>query len=73
MYLAVGCVSESHISCSLRFETDNAVGTFGVWYTGVLLDCTENDWSYVFTIIASINVFGALAFLWLFDSKREFD
>jgi hypothetical protein len=49
------------------------VGTFGVWFTGFVLDATQNDWSYVFTMIASINVLGALAFLVLFDSEREFD
>lgn len=49
------------------------VGTFGVWFTGVLLDWTQNDWGYAFFLIAGINVFGAVAFLLLFDSKREFD
>jgi len=49
------------------------VGTFGVWFTGVVLDSTQNDWGLVFAMIASINVIGGLAFLGLFDSKREFD
>lgn len=56
---------------SLSFAS--AVGTFGVWFTGVVLDSTQNDWGLVFTMIASINVMGGLAFLSLFDSKREFD
>jgi hypothetical protein len=49
------------------------VGTFGVWFTGRVLDATQQDWSTVFAITASINVLGALAFLALFDSKKEFD
>jgi hypothetical protein len=51
----------------------SAVGTFGVWATGRILDLTNQDWSYVFGIIAVINIVGAIAFLLLFDSNREFD
>jgi len=48
-------------------------GTFGVWYVGQVLDATGQDWSTVFFINAFVNVVGALLFLVLYDSKREFD
>ena len=57
----------------LRSNEPYTVGTFGVWFTGVILDSTQNDWSIIFSLIAGTNVAGALAFLLLFDSKREFD
>jgi len=67
-------VCSSFVSTFLTFPSFLfSVGTFGVWFTGVVLDTTQNDWSYVFTMIASINVLGGLAFLLLFDSKREFE
>lgn len=53
--------------------SDYAVGTFGVWLTGRVLDVTNQDWGYVFSGIAGINILGAVAFILLFDSKREFD
>jgi hypothetical protein len=49
------------------------VGTFGVWITGVVLDSTNQDWSFVFSITAGINIVGAFAFFVLYNSSREFD
>ena len=49
------------------------VATFGVWLTGQVLDITEQDWSVVFALNAGINVLGAVAFISLFNSRREFD
>jgi predicted MFS family arabinose efflux permease len=48
-------------------------GTLGVWVTGRVLDLTNQDWSVVFLMTAVINVIGAIAFVSLYDSKREFD
>ena len=49
------------------------VGTFGVYATGVVLDLSHQDWSIVWYMNAAVNVLGALAFIGLYDSKREFD
>lgn len=49
------------------------VGTFGVWVTGVLLDATDQDWSIVFAINALVNVLGAIAFVALYEPKKEFE
>jgi ACS family sodium-dependent inorganic phosphate cotransporter len=49
------------------------VGTFGVYFTGQVLDWTQQDWTFVFGLNAFINVLGATAFLVLYDSKKEFD
>jgi ACS family sodium-dependent inorganic phosphate cotransporter len=49
------------------------VGTGGVYVTGLLLDATGQDWGVVFGINALINAFGAVAFIALYDSKKEFD
>lgn len=49
------------------------IGTGGVYLTGQILDATQNDWGLVFGLNAAINVLGALAFLSLYDSKREFE
>lgn len=48
-------------------------GTMGVYLTGQILDSTDNNWSLVFGCNAGIDVVGALAFLLLYDAKREFD
>jgi len=48
-------------------------GTFGVYLTGQILDYTENNWSYVFGLNAFVDILGALAFIALYNSKREFD
>ena len=49
------------------------VGTLGVYATGRVLDLTHQDWSIVWYMNAAINVLGALAFIGLYDSKREFE
>lgn len=65
----IGCLARfsqlARVSCF-------AVGTFGVFATGLILDQTH-DWSVVFAMNAAVNVLGAIAFIALFDSKREFD
>jgi ACS family sodium-dependent inorganic phosphate cotransporter len=49
------------------------VGTSGVYVAGRILDATGQDWSMVFGLNAIVNVIGALAFVSLYDAKREFD
>lgn len=49
------------------------VGTLGVYLTGQILDVTHQDWASVFALNGCINLLGALAFVSLYDSKREFD
>ncbi|GAX16769.1 MFS transporter, ACS family, solute carrier family 17 (sodium-dependent inorganic phosphate cotransporter), other [Fistulifera solaris] len=49
------------------------VGTFGVWVTGVLLDATNQDWGMIFAINALVNVLGAVAFVSLYESRKEFE
>ncbi|KAL3925630.1 MAG: hypothetical protein SGILL_000281 [Bacillariaceae sp.] len=49
------------------------VGTVGVQLTGMILDATEQNWSYIFAINACIYVLGASSFVTLYNSKREFD
>ena len=49
------------------------IGTVGVQLTGMILDSTNQKWSYVFAINAGIYILGASAFVTLYDSKREFD
>jgi hypothetical protein len=41
--------------------------------TGDILDNTGQDWSTVFRLVALVDAVGALAFISLYDSKREFD
>ena len=48
-------------------------GTFGVYFTGRVLDYTNQDWSYVFGLNSIIYVLGGAAFVALYDSKKEFD
>jgi ACS family sodium-dependent inorganic phosphate cotransporter len=48
-------------------------GSFGVYFTGQILDITHQDWSVVFGLNACVNVLGATAFLAFYNSKREFD
>ena len=48
-------------------------GSIGVALTGDILDKTDQDWSNVFGLVALVDVVGALAFLVLYNSKREFD
>jgi ACS family sodium-dependent inorganic phosphate cotransporter len=49
------------------------VGSVGVYATGQILDATHQDWSTVFGLNAAINIVGAMAFITLYDSKKEFD
>ena len=49
------------------------VGTAGVYITGQVLDFTHQDWSYVYGLNAAVNVLGTLAFVSMYNSKREFD
>lgn len=48
-------------------------GSLGVFLTGQILDATNQDWSQVFSVNAAIDVVGALAFIALYNSKKEFD
>jgi ACS family sodium-dependent inorganic phosphate cotransporter len=48
-------------------------GTLGVYITGKLLDMTNQDWSYVFSLNAFVYILGAAIFLAWYDSKREFE
>ena len=41
--------------------------------TGKILDTTGQDWSSVFGINGAVDVLGGLAFILLYDSKKEFD
>ena len=49
------------------------VGTFGVYLTGKILDATDQNWSYVFGLNAFIYMLGGLAFVSLYDARKEFD
>jgi len=48
-------------------------GSVGVYLTGRILDSTHQDWSYVFSLNAAIDVLGAAAFVALYNSKKEFE
>ena len=48
-------------------------GSFGVYVTGQVLDFTGQNWSQVYSINAGIDIIGALAFIALYDSRKEFD
>ena len=49
------------------------VGTFGVYLTGKILDATDQNWSYVFGLNAFVYMLGGLAFVSLYDARKEFD
>ena len=49
------------------------VGTSGVYLTGKILDATHQNWSYVFSLNAFVYVLGGLAFVTLYDARKEFD
>jgi hypothetical protein len=49
------------------------IGTFSVYLTGRLLDLTDQNWSYIFGINSIVFALGAVAFVTLYDSKKEFD
>jgi len=48
-------------------------GSIGVALTGDILDNTGQDWSTVFRLVALVDTVGALAFISLYNSNREFD
>eukprot|EP00559_Dactyliosolen_fragilissimus_P001035 CAMPEP_0184860518 /NCGR_PEP_ID=MMETSP0580-20130426/5400_1 /TAXON_ID=1118495 /ORGANISM="Dactyliosolen fragilissimus" /LENGTH=139 /DNA_ID=CAMNT_0027357655 /DNA_START=156 /DNA_END=575 /DNA_ORIENTATION=- len=48
-------------------------GSFGVYLTGLILDATGQDWSGVFGLNALIDFAGAMAFISLYNSRKEFD
>ena len=48
-------------------------GSVGVALTGDILDNTAQDWSTVFRFVALVDAVGALAFISLYNSDREFD
>ena len=49
------------------------VGTFGVFLTGKILDATDQNWTYVFGLNAFVYMLGGLAFISLYDARKEFD
>lgn len=49
------------------------VGTFSVYLTGKILDATDQNWSIVFGLNGFVFALGAIAFVSLYDSKKEFD
>jgi ACS family sodium-dependent inorganic phosphate cotransporter len=49
------------------------IGTFSVYLTGQILDLTDQNWSIVFGINSIVYALGAIAFVALYDSKKEFD
>lgn len=49
-----------------------AIGSFGVWITGQILD-TTGRWDQVFALNGCINIFAALFFISFYDSRKEFD
>ena len=49
------------------------VGTFAVYWTGKILDSTDQNWNLVFGLNSFVYFLGAAAFVALYDSKKEFD
>lgn len=48
-------------------------GSVGVYVTGQILDATDKNWSGVFGLNAAVDVIGGLAFIALYNSRKEFD
>ena len=48
-------------------------GSVGVYATGQILDATNQNWSGVFGLNAAIDILGGLAFVLLYNSKKEFE
>lgn len=48
-------------------------GSIGVYATGQILDSTNQNWSVVFGLNAIIDILGGLAFVILYNSKKEFE
>ena len=49
------------------------VGTFAVYLTGRILDATTQNWALVFGLNSMVYLIGGVAFVALYDSKKEFD
>ncbi|GAX10422.1 MFS transporter, ACS family, solute carrier family 17 (sodium-dependent inorganic phosphate cotransporter), other [Fistulifera solaris] len=49
------------------------IGTGATYLTGRILDANGQDWSLVFGLNALIYVLGAISFIILYDSKKEFE
>ena len=49
------------------------VGSIAVYATGEILDATGQDWSIVFGLNVLVDLIGALCFVTLYDSNKEFD
>lgn len=48
-------------------------GSVGVYITGQILDLTNQNWTGVWSLNGAIDIIGGLAFLALYDSRREFE
>lgn len=48
-------------------------GSAGVYIAGQILDATDKNWAGVFGLNACVDLIGGLAFIALYDSKREFE
>lgn len=44
-------------------------GIIGVWFTGVLLDMTNGNWTVVFGLAASLSVIGAICWLFMVGTR----
>lgn len=49
------------------------IGTGATYLTGRMLDASGQDWSLIYGLNAVVYVVGAIAFIVLYDSKREFE
>lgn len=49
------------------------VGSLGVYVTGVILDNSDQNWSQVFALNGLVDIVGAIAFIILYNSRKEFD
>ena len=48
-------------------------GSIGVYVTGQILDITNQNWSGVYALNGAVDVIGALAFVALYNSRKEFE
>ncbi|GFH53779.1 hypothetical protein CTEN210_10255 [Chaetoceros tenuissimus] len=48
-------------------------GSAGVYIAGQILDATDKNWAGVFGLNACVDLIGGLAFIALYNSKREFE
>ena len=49
------------------------IGTFAVYLTGRILDATSQNWALVFGLNSIVYFLGGVAFILLYDSRKEFD